>query len=337
VQSELSDLNGSDAIVGYRMYITWAALEPTMGNYDFSLIDGVLARLKTGYSKPKQLVVYLLLYGQNSIGSNDSRIVPLYIQQNATYGASPVAGSYGWWGKSSNGVSSGMYAPALYYPPVMDRLIALVQALGNHLDGDPNVEAISFQEDATIAQAASFAPSDPNYSDAAWSAQLQRVLQAATAAFPHTNVILDNSYFNRPSFTVALTQWMLANRIALGAADTWGQSGLTTYGTSHQNDGLQTYMGVSQYGGLTDLRSKTSAMMAIESPDLLGPYFAKYGGPWTPVDLINALNQTYHASHAFWTDLGNASDAPAAAKWSNIAAACAANPLIHTEYPASYP
>jgi hypothetical protein len=221
---------------------------------------------------------------------------------------------------------------------VMDRMIALVQALGKHLDADPNVEALIFQEDATIAQAASaFPPADPNYSDGQWSTQLERLLTASTAAFPHTSIVMDNSYFNHPNYTVALEQWMLANRIAPGAADTWGQSALTTYGTSFQNDGIQTYLGMDQYGGSVDLRPKMRAMMAIESPDILGPYFAKYGGPWTPLDIINALNQTYYASHAFWTDVGNASDAPAAAKWSNIAAACAAHPLTHTDYPANYP
>src|SRR5271156_1842532 len=53
MQTETNDLNNHDAIVGYRMAITWGAMEPTQGNYDFSAIDTTLQRLKTAYNKPK--------------------------------------------------------------------------------------------------------------------------------------------------------------------------------------------------------------------------------------------------------------------------------------------
>lgn len=343
VQAEMNDLNNQDAMLGYRIWVTWGALEPTQGNYDFSVIDAILAQLKTGYNKPKRLVIGMWLYGQSAIGSSDFRVVPQYIQQNEIYGASPVAGRYGWWGKSAGGASTGMYAPALYYAPVMDRFIAMVQALGHHLDGDPNVEALYIQEDATLAQAASaFSPVDPHYSDGAWLAQVQRMLTAATSAFPHTSVVMANSWFDRPPYGVELEQWMAANRISAGSADTWGQSSLTSSGTSHLSDGIQTYLGVSQYGGNVDMRSKMRAMVEVQSPDLVGNYFRSYGGPWTPLDLINAFNQTYKASHVFWTHLVGTETVyggtvPDAAKWPNLAAVCAANPLTNLQYPANYP
>jgi hypothetical protein len=343
VQSEMDDLNNQDAILGYRVWVTWGALEPTQGNYDFSVLDAVLARLKTAYNKPKRLVIGLWLYGQHGIGNNDSSVLPMYIQQDKAYGASPVNGRYGWWGQSSKGAPTGMYAPALYNQAVMDRFIAVVQALGKHLDGDPYVEAIYVQENATITEAASaFPPADPNYSDDAWLTQLERLLAATTAAFPHTSVIMANSWFNRPPATVALTGWMANNRIAPGSADTWGQSGITTYGTSHLSDGMQLLLGVDQYGGTGDLRPKMRAMMDVQAPDLLGSYFSQFGGPWTPLDIINALNKTYYASHAFWThffgtETGYGVPVPAVDKWSNLAATCAANPLTHTDYPANYP
>jgi len=82
--------------------------------------------------------------------------------------------------------------------------------------------------------------------------------------------------------------------------------------------------------------------MEVQSPDMVGGYFSKFGGPWTPIDLINAFNQTYFASHVFWTHLfGNEASygvpIPDVAKWSNLAATCAAHPLTHTDYPANYP
>ena len=343
IQSEMDNLNNQDAMLGYRIWVTWGALEPKQGVYDFSVIDSVLARLKTAYNKPKRLAIGMWLYGQNAIGPGDVRVVPLYIQQNKAYGASPVPGSFGWWGQSANGVSTGMYAPALYNPAVMSRFIALIQALGKHYDGDPNVEALYIQEDATIAQAASaFQPVDPNYSDSAWLTQIQALLKAATAALPTTSVVMANSWFDRPASGVALQQWMVANRIAAGSSDTWGQSAINAYGTSHLSDGIQTYLGVNPNGGSVDLRPKMTAMVEVQSPDMVGDYFSEYGGPWTPTDLINAFNQTYHASHVFWTylvgtEVVRGGTVPTAAKWPNLAAACAANPLTRKAYPANYP
>ncbi len=51
MQWEMGGLNNQDAILGYRMIITWGALEPTQGNYDFSAIDAALTRLKTAYKE----------------------------------------------------------------------------------------------------------------------------------------------------------------------------------------------------------------------------------------------------------------------------------------------
>lgn len=343
VQTEMQNLNNQDAVIGYRPWLTWGSMEPSKGNYDFTVLDGILAKLKSSYNKPKHLVVGLWLYGQNALGTNNARVFPLYIQQNGIYGASPVAGSFGWWGKNANGASTGMYAPALYYPPVMDRLIALVQALGKHLDNEPLVEGILIQENSTIAEAAaSLGSTDPHYSDAAFLAQTQRLLTAATAAFPHTSVIMQNSWFIRPSAGVTLQQWMVPNRIAPGTADTWGQTGITAAGTSHFSDGIQTLLGVSPYGGTTDLRPKTRAMIDVQEPDMVGNYFSKYGGPWAPLDILNGANQTYQASHVFWTYLVGTESVfggtvPEAAKWANLAAVLAKNPLTNTAYPANYP
>jgi hypothetical protein len=101
-------------------------------------------------------------------------------------------------------------------------------------------------------------------------------------------------------------------------------------------------LGVSQYGGTTDLRPKTRAMIDVQEPDIVGNYFQSYGGPWTPLDIVNAANQTYQASHVFWTYLVGTESVfggtvPDVAKWPNLAAVLAKNPLTHTAYPANYP
>ena len=333
MQGEADDLNNQDAIVGYRMLITWGALEPSEGNYDFSAIDSILKRLKTAYNKPKHLVIMLWQYGPHAFPGN-AAVFPLYIQQNPKYGASPVSGSYGWWGQSANGVSTGMYAPALYYQPVMDRFIALVQALGQHLDNDPYVEAVFFQENSTIVQAANYAPKDPHYSDGALLTQTERLLSAATTAFPHTSVIMGNSWFYGPNATVELQQWMLTNRIATGSADSFGQSAIDAKGTKILSWSLQSYIGNPEYGGV-DMRSKMAAMMDVESGDI-NDSFQNQGGPWAAPDIIQAMNKTYQATHVFWTRLSGSGTRPEAL-WPTVAAACAAHPLTRTGYPGNYP
>ncbi|HEX3848626.1 MAG TPA: hypothetical protein VHV81_14680, partial [Steroidobacteraceae bacterium] len=337
VRTEMDDLNNHDAILGYRMLITWSALEPTEGHYDFSVIDAALARLKTAYNKPKRLVVMVVWYSPSSWSSGDGSVVPLYIQQDPKYGASPVAGSYGWWGRSANGASTGMYAPAVYYPPVMDRLVAMVQALGNHLDADPNFEALFVQENSAIVQAAAgYGNNDPHYSDPNWLAQLERLLTASTAAFPHTSVIMGNAYFANGGTAVALEQWMADNRIAAGTADSFGQSGIAAHNYKGLSDGVLAYLGQqTANGGTVDLRPKMTAMFDVESGDMTTTYFGKWGGPFAPLDILTALNQTYKASHAFWTRMVGSTPAPA--QWVNVAAMCAANPLLRTAYPANYP
>jgi hypothetical protein len=336
IKGETDDLNNQDAVVGYRMLITWGALEPTQGNYDFSAIDATLQRLKTSYNKPKHLVIMLWQYGQHALSPGGGPgTIPLYIQQDPKYGASPVSGSYGWWGQSANGVSTGLYAPALYYAPVMDRFIALVQALGQHLDNDPYFEAVFFQENSTIVGAAtSWAPRDPHYSDDAFLTQSERLLTAATAAFPHTSVIMGNSWLFGQSATVALQEWMLPHRIATGSADSFGQSAIDAKGTQILSWSLRSYVGDSGFGGV-DMRPKMAAMMDVESGDI-NDSFQNEGGPWAAPDIIQAMNKTYRATHVFWTRMTGSGTRPEA-QWTTVAAACAAHPLTRTGYPANYP
>jgi len=350
VQAEMDDINGYDNIVGYRVFITWGALEPSQGNYDFSLLDAILNRLQTHYNKPKHLVVVVLPgpFGSR-MHSGDASVIPQYLQSNSAYGPSPVAGSYGWWGRNSGGASTGSYAAALYRPAVMDRYIALVQALGAHYDNEPYFEGLMFQEDAWMVDLWTGAP---DYSDTTFVNQLQRLLTAATIAFPHTSVIMENTWTANSSNTQNLELWMVNNRIAPGTADTVGQTAFNMgYASNGLNWGLQAYMGLTQNGSSYrggDLRPRARAMLDIEPQDIAGDAYANYGAPegYQPSDIINALNLTYQASHAFWTHFfgsedvfggGTVSSVASWAIWKNLAPVIDAKPLTNTSYPANYP
>jgi hypothetical protein len=116
--------------------------------------------------------------------------------------------------------------------------------------------------------------------------------------------------------------------------------------------GLQAYMGIQTSGsGWTpfDMRSQARAMMDIEGPDIAGTYFAGQGAAegFQPLDIIAALNQSYQASHAFWTHYfgsegvfpgsGTVTQVSPWAVWSSLAPVINAHPLTSTAYPASYP
>lgn len=345
VQTEMDDINGYDNILGYRVLITWGALEPSEGSYNFSLLDAILNRLKTQYNKPKRLVLVVL---PGPFGStrqpSDGSVIPEYLQTSSVYGPSPIAGSYGWWGGSSGG-----YVAALYRPAVMDRMIALIQALGAHYDSEPYFEAMMFQEDAWMASSWVGAS---DYSDSAFVQQAERMLTAATAAFPHTSVIMENTWLTSATQTQNFELWMVNNRIAPGTADTVGQSAFNLgYATTGLAWGLQAYMGIvtpgSAYAG-GDLRPRSRAMLDVEAMDISGTYYANWGAPegFKPLDIISALNNTYQASHAFWTHFFGSENPPGGGTvksvspwsvWSNLAPVINSNPLTNTSYPPNYP
>lgn len=340
IQGEMDGLNGWDKVLGFRVFITWGALEPEEGVYDFSVLDAIMTRLKTQYNKPKRMVLVVLpgTFAQTH-SSNNGGSIPMYLQTDPKWGKSPVSGSYGWWGLNSGGASIGLYSAALFRPAVMDRFIALNNALGAHFDGDPYFEALMIQENSWMVQGWAGAP---DYDKSTIIPEFKRMLTAATAAFPHTSVVMQNTWFTTSQPTVEFENWMLANRIAPGAADVYGQSGLTaTNITSRLSWGLLAYVGKPMTGvtaaSVTDLRNTGHAMLDVEAPDICGPKPIS-GGPYTPLDIVTALNQTYKASHAFWTHLyGTEKDCPAVAKWSNLAAVISENPLTSVSYPGNYP
>lgn len=332
---------------GFRMWITWSQIEKAKGVYDFTELDNVLNRLKNNYGTPRHLVITLYPTGPvpKWNGTSDTRVFPAYIYQDKAYGVSPVSGSYGFWAVNVNG-TLGAYIPALWRPAVMDRYIALVQALAAHYDNDPYFEALMFQEGIYHVVGGSA----PDYSNDAMTAQVKRLLTASTAAFAHTSVVFENTWgLGTPTQNQNFEAWMVDNRVAPGTADVIGESAFLLPMTRNRpnalNWGMAAYMGMtdigSSYSG-TDLRTKSRAMVDIEADDIAGPYYGSSGGPFTPADICAALNSRYKASHAFWdhfmgTEKVRGVPIPDAAKWPNLAAALAKCPLTNTSYPPNYP
>jgi hypothetical protein len=338
LSQEMNALRNHPGVLGYRVITTWGAIEKSRGEYDFSLLDQVMKTLKTGLDTPKRLVLVILpgTFSGGGPGADDSSYLPLYLRQDDAYGPSPKAGSYGWWHYPNGG-----YCAAVYRQAVMDRYIALMEAVGAHFDGEPNFEGIMIQEDAWMSQRLNKAP---DFSEDAFTQQLKRLLTSMTAAFPHTSVVMQATWNGSKTNSTDFVHWMIANRIAPSSADTIGQSGIDK-NPNILAWGLQAYVsgGALQDGTtVADLRSKAAAMMDVEAFDMVGDYYAKSGGPFSPQDILEALNKTYQASHAFWTYLAGTEiyrkgSVPTAAKWSNLGPFLDNNPLKRTGYPANYP
>jgi hypothetical protein len=333
-------------IKGFRLWITWGALEPTKGNYDFSVVDDLLNRLKTRYGTPRHMILNLYPSGPVSKwGQGDTRVIPAYIQQGKEYGPSPVSGSYGWWGINSGGQSTGAYMPAIWRPAVMDRYIALLRAIAAHYDNDPNFEGMMFQEAVYHILAGGSDYTHPNM-----ITQAKRLLTSSVAAFPHTSVIFENTWgLGGATAAQNFELWMVQNRIAPGTADIVGETAFKLPMTKGRPDavnwGMAAYMGMidsgSSYSG-GDLRTQARAMVDIEADDIAGTYYKGSGGPFSPADICVALNTRYKASHAFWDRFMGSEKVkglpiPEAAKWPNLAATLEKCPLTNTSYPPNYP
>jgi len=330
--AEVKQLNNQDNVVGYAAFIYWSALEPSQDKYDFSQVSALLTYLKTQLNKPKHLVLVVL---PGKFASTDARgAIPNYIANSPMYGASPVAGSYGWWGGKGNGGNS---AAALHRPAVMERWLKLHEKLGAAFNGDPNFEAIMFQEDAWIAGAA-LANGVPDWNGATNLANWENLIDATTRAFPDTNVIVQNTWLDNPKRAQQLERFMFERRVAPSTMDTFGQTWVDQHGGTLNNDGLKEYIGrdISSSAPALgpDMRSQIHSMVYIEGPNL-GVYTS--GSGYTPADICVALNKSYAASHAFWANLGNNNTSRPSANWSNVLATINKCPLVNTGYPLIYP
>lgn len=113
-----------EAIVGVNKRYTWAQLEPEKDKYDFSAIEtdlAYLARLN------KQLVLFLT---DKTFSARDANPLPEY------------ARPYGIVNKTG-GITSPKWAPE-----IIDREVALCEALSKAFDAHPNFEGIAYQESA---------------------------------------------------------------------------------------------------------------------------------------------------------------------------------------------
>jgi hypothetical protein len=310
--------------------------------YQFSQIDEHLSYLRTKLDVPRHYALTVLPGTFTSPGLS-SDVIPNYILTDPAMGPSPTPGSYGWWGGKGNGNTA---TAALHRSAVNERWIALVKALGAYFDSEPYFEAFVVQEDSWEEGALS-TNGCPDYSNHAYVENLESFLSAAVGAFPHTNVVQQNSWVGVATDAQELAEWMTKNRVAPGNADTWGQSYIKAKGIAEGLPwGVAAYAGVVSPGSTWptpyDMRPVIRYMPDVEAPDM-GLFGGIGGGPFTPADLVAALDQTLGASHVFWSIIPDKTTGILPPNdggqvwWTNLCAFLASHPLTSTGYPSAYP
>lgn len=181
--ADLSAVNSNAAIKGAEIQYPWTVLETARGVYDFSRINGHLSQLNG-----KKLIIHLV--DRNFSGSSATGTLPAYL-------ATESGGGGGWYAKSGGGVVAKLWLSA-----IMDRWIALSNALAAQYDTDARVEMILILKESSpdITQAenaATCSPAGQNcYSRSAWAAQYIRAAQAAPLAWPHTNRVARSNFLS---------------------------------------------------------------------------------------------------------------------------------------------
>jgi hypothetical protein len=328
--NELQIVNTSPGVRGWKGNYYWAALETGKGVYNFGVIDAELAQLNKGNPAPhKKLIIGISSSG--FLGSPDedpgtllNRVLPKYLTTDtASYGASPRGGTSGWWyGGSGSSITAAVWRPA-----VNDRLIALLKALGARYNSNPDVEGV------VLTETASQVGERGDYNDGTQLTQLERMLTAATAALPNTNVVIENNFLGSEANTTALVKFQNANRVAESGPDLLGKTAADRFTPPKELTWGQQCVTGYPGTGCANMVGSIAVIQNIDEPELLGTQFQGAGAPFTPLDIYNNGEAYLHASHLMWTYL---SGRPVN-NWPTIATMINAHPIQFTACPKSYP
>ncbi|MFD9891424.1 hypothetical protein ACFWY9_18955 [Amycolatopsis sp. NPDC059027] len=328
--NELQVVNTSPNVRGWKGNYYWAALETGKGVYNFSVIDAELARLNQGNPAPrKKLIIGISSSGflhakHQDPGGFLTKVIPSYLTTDpASYGSAPKAGTSGWW-YGGGGLS---ITAAVWRQAVNDRLIALLQALGARYNSNPDVEGI------VLTETASQVGEGGGYNDTTQLGQLERMLTAATAALPNTNVVIENNFMGNQADTSALVLFQNAHRVAESGPDLLGKTAADKFSPPKELTWGQQCVTGYPGTGCGNLTGSIAVIHNVDEPELLGTQFQGAGAPFTPLDIYNNGEDYLHASHLMWTYLTG----QPVNNWPTIAAMINAHPIRFTACPKSYP
>lgn len=188
--------------VGYHGQYWWHRLEPTKGNYDFTMI---LEDLDKAHSDGKKLSVK---FYDRIFSLNRPFPVPEYLTKDPVY----EGGVY---------TSGTKILPKLWVPAMTERYVLLHQAMARAIDKHPALSAILLEETALTGRETQKGYSDQKYHDA-----LVRINSAASTAFIETPVFqLANYGLPEDLRTSLMYEIVEVNKNGIGGPDTYNNDG----------------------------------------------------------------------------------------------------------------
>lgn len=255
---DASSIAGKTEYVGMVVAYRWRDIETSLGNYDFSRIDGDKAIAK---SSGRKLGVYLRL-GNNTAGGSPA--TPSYMWNNSSYGG-VVSGAYG---NYLGGSGNASWNPLFWNPNVKARVFALLDALAMRYDNDPDIAFVIFPEETSSGATTA---DDPNYTCGGEMQALKDIFSHAWAVLPKTPVLLELDYgcadipsnFHQFIVNGGNGAWTIDARPTVAALDTNGYSLYRNY--------YDKIAGLVVLDGWTDVNAWPGYLTASQILAELGP------------------------------------------------------------------
>ncbi len=265
------ELDANKAIRGIAARYDWDEIETSKGVYDFRSIDKLLAGLS---QRDKQLII-LLEYKSFT----PEILVPKYLQTAEYEGGVFALGS--------NGNIKG-YNVKLWNTEVHKRLVALIDAVGQHVNSHPNFEGFGLQETA-MGQA--LKPLTSVQSNGFYT-NLISTNKSARVSFPNT-MTFQLANFPRPVLTTLIPQLQTIGA-TLGATDIFiEEPGLLAPGTKYTSKGLYLYF--------PELTGKMPLLAQVEKSNYQDSKHDGTGFKPTVNQLLTFGKEKLHANYILWT------------------------------------
>jgi hypothetical protein len=272
------ELPACATIRGVQARYTWADLEPTEGNYDFSRITAELNDLAAVSGGARRLAI--MIETKNFVLTYN--VAPAWLMSDPIYGGGQFEYDAG--PSHADG-----YIIRLDNDYVKDKFLLLIQALGAYLKNETLVEMFAFPE-AVIPTGASITVDYTKH-----FAALIAAATAAKSAFPKTIIKMILNYI--PPYTED-------NSAAFAAS--MDSAGLQGFGWPNTMEDEANFRKVTPYTGNYILAEARMSSMVIcpevQTPDFVYSNFALTGGYTTSPQLIlDYLKLTFNPQYIFWS------------------------------------
>mgnify|MGYP006272779673 CR=1 FL=1 len=265
--SQYDEIGSSAVLTGVMVPWRWSQLEgDTPGDYAAGIaeVKADIARLKD-QPVPKHFILKIIDFDYGA-ESRDSGYFPAYLRERSlTYVGTNGVGFCRW----------DSFA--------MDRYIDLIEAYASEFEDEPYFEGIVLFKETAPALGGR---SPCGYSPEKYVDETERMLKAAVAAFPTTNVILAHNYLHNQTLSTDLVEFMANHAVAIGGPDVLPPT------CTNVSNGTWAYQAFRGETGRQDFRGTIPSIWSVENSEMGGSL-----GSCTPEELVRFADDSLHASH----------------------------------------